>query len=76
MVAMPTMGHNGICLNHQTAGNLIKYLQTFPADAKVVIHSVDRTGDFRNFDCQIGCNFEYQQENNLVQFILGFTENA
>lgn len=55
-----------ICLNMQTAGNMIKYLQRFPADAKMVIHTTDKNGVYRNYDCQIGCNFDYQEEANTV----------
>ena len=72
MVAVPHFAQEGICLNHQTVGNLKKYLAQFPDNAKVVIHSADRTGDYRNFDCQIGCNFEHQHQENIVQFILGW----
>lgn len=62
----------GICLNNQTVGNLKKYLSRFPEDAKVVITTTDREGDYHNYDCQIACNFEHQHETNVVQFILGF----
>ena len=72
MVAMPAIRTDGISLNHQTVGNLTKYLQMFPADAKVVIHNTDRTGDYRIFDCQIACNFDHQKENNLVQLMPGW----
>ena len=61
-----------ICLNDQTVGNLKKYLARFPDDAKVVIHCTDKSGSYHNYDCQIGCNFDYQEENNTVQFCLGF----
>lgn len=54
-----------IRLNKQTAANLIKYLQGFPRDAKVVIHGMDNTG-YHNYDCQVGCNFEHQQKTNTI----------
>ncbi len=71
-VAMPHLRQDGICLNNQTAGNLIKYLQTFPADAHVVITAVDSAGDDRNYDAQIACNFEHQEKTQTVQLLLGF----
>ena len=54
-------------LNNQTVGNLKKYLDRFPNDAKVFI--VD--GQYKNRDCQICCNFDHQEEKNTVQFMLG-----
>ena len=55
-----------ICLNNQTAGNLIRYLQEFPADAKVTIwHS------YKEYDCVICCNDKHQKEENKAQLMLG-----
>ena len=61
-----------VCLNNQTAANLIKYLQTFPPDAKVEIWS-----DYQSYDCQICCNFEHQVETKTVMLMLGnFLHNS
>ncbi len=56
----------GVCLNNQTAANLIKYLQEFPPTAKVEIWS-----DYKSYDCQICCNFEHQAETQTVMLMLG-----
>jgi len=58
-----------ICLNHQTVGNLKAYLDRFPDDAKVVISGIGPNYD--DVDCQIACNVEHQEQENVVQFILG-----
>ncbi len=55
-----------VCLNDQTAANLIKYLQTFPPDAKVEIWS-----DCKSYDCQICCNFEHQAETKTAMLMPG-----
>lgn len=55
-----------VCLNEQTVGNMKKYLNRFPDDARIIIHARLNAGEYRNFDCCIGCNFDYQQENNMV----------
>lgn len=55
-----------VCLNNQTVENLIKYLQRFPADAKVQIWH-----DYKDYDCNICCNTEHQIETNTVQLMLG-----
>ena len=54
-----------ICLNDQTVGNLKKYLNLFPKDAKVVITDWKQG----NFDCCICCNFEHQIKTNIVQLM-------
>ena len=69
-VAMPTMiMPEDICLNNQTVGNLRKFLESFPDDAKVVISGIGES--FASYDCQIACNFEFQRDQKLVQFIVG-----
>ena len=73
-VAMPHIRQDGICLNNQSAGNLIKYLQHFPADARVVITAADREGNYQNYDAQIACNFEHQEKTQTVQLVLGFVK--
>ncbi len=55
-----------VCLNNQTTGNLIKYLQGFPDDAKITIWH-----NYKTYDCQICCNFEHQQKQNTVQVMTG-----
>ncbi len=60
-----------IRLNDQTAGNLITYFQRFSKKAKVVIHHTDNEGNYHNFDAQIGCNFDYQNKNNVVVLFPG-----
>jgi len=55
-----------VCLNFQTVGNLKKYLEQFPNDFKVVIHS-----DYKTRDCVIACNYENQIESKTVQLIPG-----
>ena len=60
-----------ICLNDQTVGNLKRYLNQYPDNAKVVISSMDKKGNYIDYDCQIACNFEHQQKENVVQFIPG-----
>jgi len=62
----------GVTLTNQTAGNLKKYLERFPSDARVVIHDTDRGGSYHLYDCVIGCNFEYQENNKTVIFACGF----
>ena len=57
---------NGIQLNKQTVGNLIDFLQEFPADAKVVLWL-----DYAEYDCVIACNFVHQHETNKVMLIQG-----
>jgi len=61
----------GVCLNNQTVGNLKRYLDLYPDNAKVVITHTDREGNYINYDCQIACNFEHQEKENVIQFILG-----
>ena len=73
-VQTPIIIPEGISLNCMTAGNLIKYLQTFPESAKVVITHTDRDGNYINSDCQIACNFECQYERNVIQFVIGFQQ--
>jgi len=55
-----------ICLNDQTVDNLINYLKQFPKSAKVTIWH-----NYKEFDCQIACNFRHQIENDKVQLLLG-----
>jgi hypothetical protein len=55
-----------ICLNQQTAANLIAYLQTFPPEAKVTIWH-----DYKTYDCQICCNTEHQQKTQTAMLMLG-----
>lgn len=57
---------SSVCLNNQKVGNLIKYLQRFPADAVVTVWH-----DYKEFDCQICCNTEHQIDTNNVQLMLG-----
>ena len=64
--------NESICLNNQTAGNLGRYLKGFPPDARVVIHGTDSEGCYQNYDCQIGCNFEYQEKAKTVILFRGF----
>ena len=61
-----TKHEDGICLNNQRVGNLIKYLKGFPPEAKVEIWH-----DNKSHDCQICCNFEHQKEKLTVQLMLG-----
>ena len=58
-----------IRLNNQTVDNLKKYLDGFPDDAKVMISGVGT--NYKDYDCQIACNFEHQEKENTVQFVLG-----
>jgi len=57
---------DSVCLNDQTVGNLKKYLNRFPDDAKVYIWH-----DYKNWDAVICCNFEHQEADNIVQIMLG-----
>ena len=61
----------GICLNNQTTGNLITYLQRFPKNAKVTIWH-----DYKTYDCQICCNFEHQKETKTAMLMLGFVVDS
>ena len=61
----------GICLNVQTAGNLITYLRRFPKDAKVEIWH-----DYKTYDCTICCNFEHQQKRKTVMVMTGSIINS
>lgn len=61
----------GIQLSDQTAGNLINYLQRFPADAKVTIWH-----DYKTYDAQISCNFEHQQETKTAMLMTGVILNT
>lgn len=64
-----------ICLNNQTVGNLKRYLEEFPDDARVVIHAYSHNHqDYKIFDCQIGCNIEHQKETNRVILLKGWVE--
>ena len=56
----------GIYLNNQTTTNLIQYLNQFPPGSPVKI-----SHDFKNWDCQIACNFEHQRKTKTAQLILG-----
>jgi hypothetical protein len=59
-------------INHQTVGNLKRYLEHFPDDAKVRIYADDLlSGTWLNHDCRVGGDFEHQHETNTVQFFLG-----
>ena len=53
----------GMVVNDLTIASLKKYLDTFPDDAKIVLHEWETNSDFR---VQIACNFEHQEENNIV----------
>lgn len=55
-----------ICLNNQTTTNLIQYLRQFPPGSPVKI-----SHDYKNWDCQIACNFEHQKETGIAQLMLG-----
>ena len=60
-----------IQLNNQTVGNLKRYLESFPDDAKVVIYTMDENMNYKHYDCLIACNFNQQHENNMVQLLIG-----
>ena len=62
---------NSIRLNCQTVDNLINYLKSFNKDATVVIHEQDKTGAYNDYDCVIGCNIEFQHQNNKVVLFPG-----
>jgi len=68
---MKLLKQKPVRVNQQTAGNLIKYLKSFPKDAKVVIHNHNENYGYYVSDCQIACNFEHQKETNQVMFTLG-----
>ena len=57
---------NTIILNNQTVGNMKKYLDQFPDDAKMVIATENG-----NRDCQIASNFDNQIYKNCVMLING-----
>ena len=58
-----------IRINNMDVGNLKKYLDNFPDDAKVVI--AGQGAKFEDLDCQIACNFDHQRSENVVQFTVG-----
>jgi len=57
---------DAIRINNMTVENLQTYLAGFPSDAKVTIWH-----KYKEWDCQICCNFDHQIEQNKVQLILG-----
>jgi len=60
------MKTKGLILNDSTVRSLKQYLKGFKDDAKIVIHI-----DYATYGVQIGCNFEYQKENNTVVLLRG-----
>ena len=55
-----------------TVKDLKEYLNNFKDDAIVEIWEWNNPNSGDNFaECCIGCNYEYQQENQLVQLYRG-----
>lgn len=55
-----------------TVKQLKEYLDKFTPNAKVVIWEWDNPQSGDNVhDCNIGCNFEHQQEKQIVQLYRG-----
>ena len=55
-----------IVLNDETVRSLKQHLKNFDNDAKLVIHF-----DNALYGVVIGCNFEWQEENNTVSLLIG-----
>jgi len=53
-------------LSEQTVDNLRDYLARFPANTPVTVWY-----DYKEYDCQICANTEWQKETGKVQLMLG-----